>query len=349
MNTNPPHLQRSLYVSQAQELCEANGATLLFLTLFGSNLYGTQSAGSSDVDLRGVFLPSLSSLILGEAPKSLHRSTGSNARRNTQKDVDIDLCSVQHWLLTLLPQGDIGALDLLLSPSNQACTLYREACLDAVFANPLRLLDTASIKAYITYTQGQAKKYGIKGSRVGTLVRVWRWLDQHMPTIQPTERLHKYIADILQSCGDTRYCFLMEQTEPKILNLCGKSHMTSIRMDEFASRVRADMQHFGTSALGAERNEGVDYKALSHAVRALYQMEELLRTGAIKFPLEQSSTLLAIKQGHYSWKELEPFILERLHAVENLQNNPPCRGNHESTFARQCVLDCYKGHSKEFA
>lgn len=67
----------------ARELCREHGASLLFLTLFGSTLYGTESPGKSDVDVRGIFLPSPDSLALHATPKSLHFSTGGDTRKNT--------------------------------------------------------------------------------------------------------------------------------------------------------------------------------------------------------------------------------------------------------------------------
>lgn len=87
MPTPPPIDHRAL-VEQAQALCREHGATLLFLTLFGSSLYGTVSPGKSDVDARGIFLPSPESPALNKAPKSLHFSTGDGSRRNAAAFVE---------------------------------------------------------------------------------------------------------------------------------------------------------------------------------------------------------------------------------------------------------------------
>ncbi len=141
-------VDHSPLLEQAQVLCHEHGASLLFLTLFGSSLYGTETPGKSDLDLRGIFLPSRESLALNKASKSLHFSTGNKERRNLAGDMDIDLWSVQHWLLKLLPAGDTGALDVLFAPSHTACTLYRHPALDVVFDNPLRLMDTGKGRAY---------------------------------------------------------------------------------------------------------------------------------------------------------------------------------------------------------
>ena len=333
--------QATQCLAQAHKLCRKHGATLLFLSLFGSSLYGTQSPGKSDVDIRGIFLPSTASLQLQEAPKSLHYSTGTNAHRNTAQDVDIDLWSVQHWLLNLLSAGDIGALDVLFAPSHPACTLYRSPALDTVFANPLKLIDTSCGRAYAEYSLGQAKQYGIKGSRVGALRRVFHWLAAQKGNLPAHGKLLPFIDEIAGQCDDARFCFAVQTREGTGLHLCGKTHMGNIGMEEFARRVQADMQRDGARALEAEHNEGIDFKALSHAVRALYQMEELLLTGKIAFPLQQREELRDIKEGRSTWSELEPYIIERLARVDALREGAPHSGTYQPDFAKQCVLACY--------
>jgi predicted nucleotidyltransferase len=337
------YAEHPILLEQARALCHEHGASLLFLTLFGSTLYGTETPGKSDLDLRGIFLPSRESLALNKAPKSLHFSTGNNERRNLAGDVDIDLWSVQHWLLKLLPAGDTGALDVLFAPAHAACTLYRHPALDAVFANPLRLMDTGKGRAYAEYSLGQAKKYGIKGSRVGALKAVRTWLQTHCPEPRPGERLGGYLDALAAACADDRFCSIVTAQSERALQLCGKLHMGTVRMPELIRRVEADMRRYGERAEAAERNEGLDFKALSHALRALDQMEELLQTGKIVFPLRSRNELISVKKGEYPWREVEPRILERLGAVDALRENAPFTGTYDAGFAESCVLACYGG------
>lgn len=335
-------VDRQRLVEQAQALCRESGASLLYLTLFGSTLYGTEMPGKSDLDLRGVFLPSLEALALNKAPRSLHFSTaGGNARRRTAGDVDIDLWSAQHWLLKLLPTGDIGALDLLFSPTHEACVLFRHPCLDEAFANPLRLVNTGRDGDYARYSLGQAKKYGIRGSRLGALKSVRDWLRAHCPEPASHERLAGYVDALVQTCGSSPFCSLENIQGEKVLRLGGKLHDGAVRMAEFSRRVEADLAHYGGRAEAAERGQGLDFKALSHALRALDQMEELLRTGKIVFPLRARAELLAVKEGKYAWSELEPRILRRLAEVDALQDRAPFAGVHDPAFAASLVLVCY--------
>jgi hypothetical protein len=51
--------------------------------------------------------------------------------------------------------------------------------------------------------------------------------------------------------------------------------------------------------------------------------------------------LLAVKEGGYPWREIEPRILERLKAVDALQEHAPFVGAYDAAFAEACVLACY--------
>lgn len=338
----PDSDRKERLLRQAQALCRANGAHLLFLTLFGSTLYGTDLPGASDLDVRGVFLPSRASLALGSAPKSLHLSTGDDRSRNSADDVDMDFWSLQHWLLELMPAGAIGALDLLFSPSNAACTLFRDARLDEIFAQPLRLLDAAHVRSCAEYSMGQAKKYGIRGSRMGAIKTVFQWLRRNCPNPDPSMRLRDILAPLVAECGDGRFCALgLARGGEQVLRLCGREHMASMPAAQFALHVGAEMERCGAAALEADLNLGIDFKALSHALRALDQMEELLVTGKITYPLATRDNLVAVKRGARSWVDLEPKILARIQEVEDLQDASGFLGHFDRRFAEDRILACY--------
>lgn len=332
-------------VEQAKELCRGRDASLLFLTLFGGTLYGTTTPGKSDLDVRGVFLPSRESLALGQASRSLHVSTADAGDRNAAHDVDLDLWSIQHWLLKLLPAGDIAALDLLFAPSHAACTLYRDPSLDEIFAAPLRCLNLSSHRGYTEYALKQAKKYGIKGSRAGALKAVRAWLTAHCPEPRPQERLGAYLEALAAACADARHCSLREINGEKSLQLCGKLHAASTPMSEFIRRLDAELQPFIARLEATAADKNLDFKALSHALRALDQMNELLRTGRIAFPLQNREELMAVKNGRYAWNELEGMILERLAAVDSLRKTSAFAVAYDPAFAQNRVLACYGLHA----
>src|SRR6056297_3686368 len=84
---------------------------LIYLSEFGSSLYGTNSE-NSDIDYKGIFLPNKRELLLGKKMKSYTYSSGNDKGKNTKNDVDIQLWSL-HYFIELLSKGETGAIDLL--------------------------------------------------------------------------------------------------------------------------------------------------------------------------------------------------------------------------------------------
>ena len=324
---------------KADRLCRDHGAELVFLTVFGSELYGTSRPGGSDLDVRGLFLPTLESLVLGTAPRSLHDTTGQSDRRNQAHDVDIDLWSVGHWL-KLLAAGDIGAMDLIFAPSNREALIYNNSKMDPIFGRPLKVLDIGGSRAYAEYSLGQAKKYGIKGSRLGVIKAVHQWLD-HQRQWGPDERLETHLDELVGLGNDENFCRPAIVQDHPGLYLGGKLFGGRLKMSEFARRIKAEMERYGDRAALAEANQGLDFKALSHAVRALAQVAEIYRTGELVYPLASRAELLAVKEGRYGWAELEPLIISRLQEVEELREASRFLDGYDELFARQALLACY--------
>lgn len=80
------------------------------------------------------------------------------------------------------------------------------------------------------------------------------------------------------------------------LEVCGRK-MPFIGSIESAHKVAQRLvDEYGERALQAERNEGIDWKGLSHAVRVGREALELLETGRITFPLTSSSCVAAPRQ-----------------------------------------------------
>lgn len=329
-----------------EEMCERYGHRLLYLCKFGSHLYGTATE-ESDLDLKGIFLPNKEHLLLGNKIKSLRYNSGSNNDRNSKNDVDIELWSLQYFF-ELLGKGETNAIDLAYSPTNKSCVEYIEDSVDKmIFENPREFFNSKDINAFIGYAIGQAKKYGVKGSRLGVLKRVYEYLkDVIYPHIEP-DQLHYYrlsdiIEDILNNFYDDSFCFMKFINDEEALVLCGKVHLFSIKLEEFYYRIKREYEKYGERAKKAEKNEGIDWKAISHAMRCIYQMEELLEKGKIEYPLSRAKELLEIKNGQYDWTEVEKWIYEGLERIEGLQEMSKVTGRKNEELKKYIILTLYK-------
>ena len=310
--------------AKAHAMCREHACRLLYLACFGSPLYGTAIPGKSDLDCKGVFLPSPQSLALGRAQTSLRFSTGDAVSRNSAGDVDIDLWSLQYWLLKLLASGDTGAMDLLYSSSHSGCVLYKSAFMDEIFAEPLKVLNLAGGRSYVGYCLGQAERYCLKGERLGVLKRVRQWLDERHSDLDSGFRLQDVFLGMLQDCGHAEYCHAGTSADGiPALVLNGKIHLESMPLKEFSQRLDREIAGYGERARRAEDSGGLDYKALSHSVRVVSEMQEILTTGRIVFPLACAEELRSIRQGRLSKPAIDALIRKRLVVAEKLQDDSP--------------------------
>ncbi len=296
---------------------------LLYLVEYGSSLYGTDTP-ESDLDLRGIFLPNLDDLYLCNSPKEFNYTTGNDKSRNNNEDVDIKLFSLQKFI-GLVREGDTNALDLYFAESYPSKVIYKADNITPLLNQPEKLINMKDMKAFIGYAIGQAKRYGIKGSRLGVVKNIRQYLntlshdyDNHI--ILKTKKLCDIVDDILKNYYDESYCFKKFIKDSEYLIVCGSKHQLNITLKEFKTRIDRSYESYGWRTEEAAI-KGVDWKALSHAVRALHQIIELYGYGKITFPLQGREYILKIKQGNVPFDEVEYTILNLLEQADNTKNN----------------------------
>lgn len=314
---------RERFVAAARGLVEGRGR-LLFLVLFGSTLYGTRVEGRSDLDVRGVYAPFDAPGTVEDCRRQpgLHASTAGRDRRSGEGDVDMDLQPLERWLCRGLPHAATGPLDLLFAPSNPSCVLFRDPALDPVFEKPLRAVDLRASRALVDYCLSQGNTYGMEGTRFGALHRVRLALLRLVGEKGPGERgrLAPWASFLAREAKAPLYCVADDRGA---LTLAEQSHEPTTRLGELLTRVERKLAGHLERVEAARRNEGVDFKALSHAVRALRQHEELLVRGRVTFPLACADELVAVKKGLLPFAEVERIIAGGLARVASLRAVSP--------------------------
>ena len=297
------------YLALGWALASEAGGRLLFLTVFGSVLYGTDIPERSDEDVRGIYLPAPCTDPL-HAP-GLHYSSAAQGTRSTAGDMD-------RWLLSDLPRGDTGALDLLYAPSRPSCLLFVEPALRPVFKTPRIFLNLCSGEACRDYAFRQGSRYGLAGTRTGALYRVWKALDSGaFPLKAP---LRGYAGKLAELAESPLHCTLLEDGG---LRLAGSVDEGCVRLGVLRDRVRRRLQGHLPRVQAAMEGKNVDWKALSHAVRAIRQQEELLETGRLVCPRRDRAEILSIKKGALSLQEAEGVITRGLAGLVGLRAASP--------------------------
>jgi hypothetical protein len=285
---------------------------------FGSHLYGTDTA-QSDLDLKGVYLPLGRDILLQRITATI-TSLPAKARgeKNEPGDVDREIYSLQRYL-ELLAEGQTVALDMLFAPDH-VMTIPPAPPWREVQANAHRLLSRRAT-AFARYCRQQANKYGIKGSRVAAVRKALRLLADAEARVGTSAKLELLAPELEDLTAGTEHVALVELPTPaghhvRHLEVCGRKVALTVSVKTAHDILQRVMDRYGQRALQAERNVGVDWKALSHAVRVGREALELFQTGRITFPLPYADHIRHIKGGDIPYEAVAAEIEQLLDEVE---------------------------------
>lgn len=283
---------------------------------FGSHLYGTATP-ASDLDLKGVHLPTARDLLLQRVKGVISTTTKADEReRNTAADVDRETFALQRYL-SLAAEGQTVALDMLFAPPWSWTAAPHPLWLE-IRENRSRLL-TRKYASFVGYCRTQANRYGIRGSRVAAARSAVGLLAEAMERHGTTAKLAMVAPQIEALTGEHIAVKSIPSPSGDPLphwEVCDRKMPFTASIKTAHGVMERVVAQYGHRALAAESNQGVDWKAVSHAVRIARQAIELLQTGEVVFPRPDAAHLLAIKTGALPYREVAAEIDALLPAIE---------------------------------
>lgn len=343
---------------------------ILFKCLAGSYLYGTNSE-SSDKDYKGVFLPDIKDLILGRAPKHYTSSTGSYNERNSSDDIDETYYSL-HYFLELAAKGDTNAIDILFAYTNYEAVIIDTPIWNEIIENIDKIL-TKNVKAYLGYCKSQCIKYSVKGDKLKnyfafenfcqkyrdrknehgaseTLINCLNieysnddFQDTNSTLVVPTpgERFKINFSNF----GDHCY-FETALNKESYITISDVKFQLNESIKTAYHKVQKVIASYGKRAEAAASDNGVDWKAISHCVRVLIQVEELLTLNRITFPLVNAEFVKSIKYNtsNMTYEEIMQWIEDKISLIDNrLLPNSTLREKADYKWIEGFVLKQYAG------
>lgn len=310
---------------------------------FGSHLYKTDTP-NSDLDLKAIYLPTAREILLGSYKKTISTTRPKQMfERNNKDDVDLEVFSLDRFL-ELMSQGQTVALDFLFGCHQgeiTASTFEGRRIMDEIFQNRTQIL-SKNVNSFVGYAKQQAARYGQKGFRVHGIRATLEWVKQY--------NHHDTLADLdvslfIQSVGNDHIkiveCKGPNNTLAPHLEVCDRKYPFHARIGYVVGQLQRRFDEYGKRALLAERNEGLDYKALSHAVRVNSQAKELLETGFITFPRPDRELLLKIKTGQMDYKEVANLIEDGLEQLHISQANSSLRETPNQAWIDDFIVNVY--------
>lgn len=290
----------------------------IFTGLFGSHLYHLDTE-KSDKDYKSIYIPTLRDVVLGKAKKNITTSSGKSDEKNGVGDIDHETFAL-HEFVKLACQGQTVAIDMLHTSPD----LLESDPMNKVWWYLMihrKKFYSKNMNAFMGYVKKQASKYGIKGSKLANLEIILAMCTANCEDQELADSLIK-VSDLKGVLPENEYSYWVEQkvsTGNKfdtrfdsfyVVN--GSMMRDKIGLDEFRSRVLKQYQNYGARAIQAKENDGLDWKAISHALRAGYQLHDIFVKGDFNYPLDQTEFLLDVKLGKLDYVTEVAPELERL-------------------------------------
>lgn len=330
---------------------------ILFLTQYGSHLYGLNTE-NSDLDFRGVFLPEKEDLLLQKAKDEYNVELNIGKRK-----VDVKLFSI-HKFLKLCSKGDTNALDVLFSVSyiNKGSYLRTHVeqfynflytdeenlsvswAIEYIKEYANKLINIDKLMSPISYAYKQATKYGLKGERKQALDKI---LAQAQEIVDSSDTEWFTVSDLVKVIDFSNKHYSIDKldnkgTIEKYLNVCGVQHQYNLDLEVFIERITEKVEKEYTSDRTKNAVDGNDWKALSHALRILSQIKDLLTTGNYSFPNVNKAFLLNVKLGKISREEIDNYFETNFKDVLDLMEQDKLGWRYDEHFWSQFILQLYQ-------
>lgn len=324
---------------------------IIFRTRFGSHLYGTNTP-ASDEDWKSIRMPTAREIVLGNTKETIaikDRYNKAEKEKNLPGEFEEECFTLKQYL-KLVSEGQTVSLDMLFAPlkfwdgSSLLTPSYsrkNDVWYD-IQANRHKLISKKS-GAFVGYCRQQAKKYGIKGSRVAAV----RSALEYLKTMDPQRKLgdfggalHDFVYGLefvsIENIQQTSGTWIM------YLEVCGRKLQFTSKVGECVKVLQHLMDEYGQRALQAENNEGIDWKAMSHAVRIGEQAIELFQTWNIEFPRRNAEFLLQIKRGELPYKQVAELVEQNFIDVELSSQVSSLPEDVDHEWINDFVFDIYR-------
>ena len=181
-----------------------------------------------------------------------------------------------------------------------------------------------NLHSFVGYCVGQSKVYNVRGERFNELHSFVKYFNDLVKE-QGSEKLETMFPKIDKLFLEHNYKYvkyIMADTsrgsgvpkEGKYVEVLGKRFLGTVTIAYFSEKITEMEEQFGNRARASAK--GVDFKALSHAVRVIDEVEELIDHDFITFPLKNRVYITSVKEGNEKLEDVMDYIDDKLNVVQ---------------------------------
>lgn len=317
---------------------------------FGSTLYGTR-VPESDTDYKGVIMPHPRQILLQQAKSGINESTGTDGVKNSKDDVDDEM----YWLhnyTKLLSEGQTGALDMLFTP--QKHIIQQNHLWSYIQAHREHFI-SKQMKSFIGYCVGQSSKYSLKGDHMAAYKAAYEFFESFPSTyritnITPVEWADLFKHDIYRDQTKAKLMHIIQLPDANMtmldyIQIGPKTKVPFTATTKMAATIyKEQYEKYGARAKAAMNNQGLDLKALLHAVRVIAEGIELCKTGHITFPRPEAALLLQIRKNELPFQQISEMIDAGVVEVKDAMEKSSLPEKPNLKFIDDFVAGTYANH-----
>jgi len=274
---------------------------IIILSIAGSNMYGLATS-DSDIDYLGIYLPTKEDVLMSRV--------NHHVKLPKESGIDLQMWSIYKFLKLAL-QGETMAIDLLHAP--YPCWVYYNPDLWYLFRRSKNMFYTKQMKSFVSYARKQAAKYGVKGNRIESLTEVVNFL-------RGCDRSRR-LSEVWKSLPSPDHVHFLPAETPwnvRMYQVCGKKYQETVTVKYALDGLEKELTSYGDRAMKAANNEGIDWKAFSHAIRAANQVYDILTEGEYKYPLRNAKFIRMVKLGQIDYEMAEAVLTDFMDEIEKL-------------------------------
>lgn len=325
---------------------EKHNVKVLYCTKSGSRLYGTENK-NSDTDYKFLFAPAKEDVLLKRDVDFLKHGADTKVK-NGADDVDFDGSSVYKFMKEL-QKSETGAVDVLFSMFQPKTVVFEDPEFTKVMKENYTKVMNRNMKSFIGYALGQTQKFGVKGARYDELTNFVEFLET-LDVARDNDKLETLFDETKLFLTQTELKYVKFQMAPgprgnggyedvEYMTVLGKMFEGNVTVGYMKERVLKMFKQFGnrTKTVAATETK-TDFKALSHALRVAMEVEELLLTGFVKFPLQKAERLKEVKEGRADVEEALDEVRDTLGRVDVLLESTDLPEQSDKAFMDSVLL-----------
>ncbi len=317
---------------------------VVYVTQYGSKLYGTDNP-NSDTDYKGIFIPNRDAVLLKKDIEHYNFNSNESNTRNSKDDIDLQLFSIYKWF-TLLKKGETGAMDILFSLFREDSQIHLDPDFATIIKENYQRFYNKNLHSFLGYCVGQSKLYNVRGERFSELHRFVTYFNALVKE-QGSDKLLSMYPQIEEMFAEDKYKYIQFISAPTsrgsgeaqdgiYVEVLGKRFLGTVTVAYFSEKITEMENQFGNRARASAK--GVDYKALSHAVRVIDEVEELIDDGFITFPLKNRVYITSVKEGRESLEDVMNYIDQKLNVVQEKLANSDLPERSDEAFMDEILL-----------